>query len=287
MATVARTYDSGATLYLLLRADDHTIWSTVTSTLVTYAAGDIANYDITMTEQGACGYYYSGTLPNPANGWYRFDWRVRLTSAPLESDPCIGLQSAYWDGTRWWGQALAATGADLIVKTSTFALAIADAVADEELTLHTTAATVGKTLADAATATNLASVKTDTGTTLPAAIQAANTILDKLNTTLEADGTNSKFTVAALAQAPSGTGSTPAQIWGYTTRTVTSLPDIDGLTADKVFTALLATAAGKVAITDNGDGTSTAVFKKQNGTNTALTVIYTSAGARTSTPVIP
>jgi hypothetical protein len=119
------------------------------------------------------------------------------------------------------------------------------------------------------------------------AMQAAGTILASLNTTLEADGTNSKFTVAALAQAPSGTGSTPASIWGYATRTVTSLPDIDGLTADKVFTALLATAAGKVTVTDNGDGTSTAVFKKQNGTNTALTVIYTSAGARNTTPVIP
>ena len=50
------------------------------------------------------------------------------------------------------GYALSATGADLITKTSTFALALADAFCDEALSGHTTAGTVGKALSDAGSA---------------------------------------------------------------------------------------------------------------------------------------
>jgi hypothetical protein len=46
------------------------------------------------------------------------------------------------------GVALSATGADLIAKTSTFALAMADAVLDEATSGHTTAGTLGKAVAD-------------------------------------------------------------------------------------------------------------------------------------------
>jgi len=44
------------------------------------------------------------------------------------------------------GYVLSATGADLVLKTSTFALAMADAVCDEALSGHTTAGTVGAKL---------------------------------------------------------------------------------------------------------------------------------------------
>jgi hypothetical protein len=63
---------------------------------------------------------------------------------------------------------------------------------------------------------------------------------------------------------------------------------IDGLPAENVFAAILATAAGKVTITDNGDGTYTADFKRQNGTTTALSVTYNPAsGSRAVTGTIP
>jgi hypothetical protein len=68
----------------------------------------------------------------------------------------------------------------------------------------------------------------------------------------------------------------------------TTLPSIDGLDPEKVLAAVLATAAGKVTVTDNGDGTYTAVFKRQDGTTTALSVTYNPAtGTRAVTAAIP
>ena len=60
----------------------------------------------------------------------------------------IGTVSTVTTLSTWekMGYALSATGADLVLKTSTFALALADAVMDEPLAGHTTAGTVGKTL---------------------------------------------------------------------------------------------------------------------------------------------
>lgn len=65
-------------------------------------------------------------------------------------------------------------------------------------------------------------------------------------------------------------------------------PLIDGLDSEKVLAAVLATAAGKVTVTDNVDGTYTATFKRQDGSTTALSVTYNPAtGTRATTAVIP
>jgi hypothetical protein len=64
--------------------------------------------------------------------------------------------------------------------------------------------------------------------------------------------------------------------------------EIDGLAFEAVMAALLATAAVNVTVTDNGDGTYTATFKRQDGTTTALSVTYNPAtGTRAATAVIP
>jgi hypothetical protein len=62
---------------------------------------------------------------------------------------------------------------------------------------------------------------------------------------------------------------------------------IDSLNIDKHFKSLLAVTAGKVTVTDNGDGTSTYVFKQQDGATTELSVTTnnsTSARTATATP---
>jgi hypothetical protein len=76
--------------------------------------------------------------------------------------------------------------------------------------------------------------------------------------------------------------------WNGSSLVPIGLPTIDGLDPEKVLAAVLATAAGKVTVTDNGDGTYTAVFKRQDGTTTALSVTYNPAtGTRAATAVIP
>jgi hypothetical protein len=56
------------------------------------------------------------------------------------------------------GIALTATGADLVLKTSTFALAMADAVWDEVTAGHTTVSTTGKAIIDILGGSSAASI---------------------------------------------------------------------------------------------------------------------------------
>jgi hypothetical protein len=68
------------------------------------------------------------------------------------------------------------------------------------------------------------------------------------------------------------------------------LPDlaIDGVAFEKAMAALLATSAGRVALTTNNDGTITATFKRQDGSTTALVITYNPATfARSGTGTIP
>lgn len=62
---------------------------------------------------------------------------------------------------------------------------------------------------------------------------------------------------------------------------------IDGLTIPQILGMVAACFAGKVAVTDNGDGTKTLSFKQQDGTTEQLSVpITTATGARASTGTI-
>jgi hypothetical protein len=85
------------------------------------------------------------------------------------------------------GVALSATGADLIAKTSTFALAMADAVLDEATSGHTGAGTLSKAIIDALE---------DTGTTLPGLINLGVTA-----GTVHGVGTDTTTIVTHLAEA--------------------------------------------------------------------------------------
>lgn len=69
--------------------------------------------------------------------------------------------------------------------------------------------------------------RTLTAGTKDSEIDAIKVTTDKLDDTLQDNGGVFEFTIPALANAPSGTGSTPAQMWAYTTRTVTGFYSTD------------------------------------------------------------
>ena len=108
MATTSRTFDTGQTLYTLIRDSGVQIWNGTGLAFEAYTANNyVSGYaTLTGTEQGSCGYYFVVT-PSFDNGWYQFDWRMVTGAIPDEGDPSISLESSYWDGTRWFGRILA------------------------------------------------------------------------------------------------------------------------------------------------------------------------------------
>ena len=124
------------------------------------------------------------------------------------------------DGAELAGAAATAVGT-LTIPT---AADNADAVWDEAIADHVSAGSTGLALNSAGSAGD------PWATALPGAygagtagsiLSTVNTTTDKLDDTLEDDAGTYRFTENALEQAPSGTGSTPQQIWEYATRTIT------------------------------------------------------------------
>ncbi len=67
-----------------------------------------------------------------------------------------------------------------------------------------------------------------------------------------------------------------------------SLADTDGVTDSKLRELVLAAIAGTTSIVDNGDGTKTLTFYKQDGTTKLLNVTFnTTSGTHTSTTIDP
>jgi hypothetical protein len=94
------TFDSGKTVYFLIRSATATIWSTVANSLVTYATADYTNYDIAATEQGTASGYYTGDFPSAAApGVYSIVAKQQLGGSPAESDPTIAQGSEQWNGS--------------------------------------------------------------------------------------------------------------------------------------------------------------------------------------------
>lgn len=124
-----------------------------------------------------------------------------MTAAAAASDLGAEIATATWaNGTR-----TLTAGTNIAIPSVGD---IADAVLDEAMAGHTSAGTLGKAVAD---------ILEDTGTTLPGTLStiagyvdtevaAIKAVTDKVNTMLEADGGNSKFTSAALAETPVGEG---------------------------------------------------------------------------------
>lgn len=100
---------------------------------------------------------------------------------------------------------------------------ITDAVLDEALSGHTTAGTVGKVLGDLLD-----------GGRLDLLVDAIKLVTDHLATAIELNSGAYRFTVAALENAPSGTGSTPAALWGLAGAEPAGAPSATATMAQKL-----------------------------------------------------
>ena len=72
-------------------------------------------------------------------------------------------------------------------------------------------------------------------------------------------------------------------VWGHAGR---YLSDVDGVTDLSLREALLAYLAGKSDVVDNGDGTKTLTYKKQDGVTSKLQITFNNSGEFTATQVV-
>lgn len=92
---------TGSVVYAQVRSAMGTIWRTDTLVFEAYATASIANYAVTMTEQGTASGCYVGTFPTQIPvGVYSLTAFIRAGGAPAETDVLVGNQSTfYWTGT--------------------------------------------------------------------------------------------------------------------------------------------------------------------------------------------
>lgn len=93
-------FDSGKTVYFLVRSASSTIWNTASAALEAYQTANYADYDIAATEQGSASGFYVGNFPAAAApGVYSIVAKQQLGGSPAESDPTIGLGTEQWNGS--------------------------------------------------------------------------------------------------------------------------------------------------------------------------------------------
>ncbi|MDE2095641.1 MAG: hypothetical protein KGL39_00160 [Patescibacteria group bacterium] len=94
---------SGRTLYALIRGGSISpglIWQTTTNTFVNYATASLANYTISLTEQGTASNFYAGNFPTAiAPGTYSVIAKQQLGGSAAETDPTVGNGNVEWNGT--------------------------------------------------------------------------------------------------------------------------------------------------------------------------------------------
>jgi len=183
MATLKLINDTDLTLYTILRDADLLLWNTDGEEMEAYDSENYADYVIEATEQGDTGLYYVVTPAELPVGIYSADWRLQAGDDPAESDFCIGLHSAYWDGANWfsdWAIKLVES-ASPITNSPEAKIAAAKAAAEAVDTL--TKADGDGDLAEVAS--NVA----ETLATMPSAATIAAAVWDATTRTLSSFGT--------------------------------------------------------------------------------------------------
>jgi hypothetical protein len=91
---------SGSTVYAQVfnRANGQ-IWNTSLAAFQAYATANIANYAITMTEQGVASGIFLGNFPAAAAGSYSVVVRTRAGGSPAETDTPIAAGPIEWTGS--------------------------------------------------------------------------------------------------------------------------------------------------------------------------------------------
>lgn len=88
---------SGSSIYAIIRNSSNQIWQPTTSTFVTEVDGDFANYPISLTEQGATG-FFSADFPTAIteSGVYLI---AIYKGAGSEADPFVSGGTINWNGS--------------------------------------------------------------------------------------------------------------------------------------------------------------------------------------------
>lgn len=90
---------SGITAYAMIRNRVGQIWNTAGSAFEAYNAANIADYDISLTEQGSSGMYV-GNFPTAISaGIYSIVAKRQIGGSPAESDPSFANGDLQWNGT--------------------------------------------------------------------------------------------------------------------------------------------------------------------------------------------
>lgn len=91
-----QAWTASGTLYALIRNQSGEVYQTTTSTFVTWADADIANYAIAMV---ASGRVHFGDFPAVTAGVFDVFICLRAGGSPAITDAFISQGQIYWDGT--------------------------------------------------------------------------------------------------------------------------------------------------------------------------------------------
>lgn len=90
---------TGWTVYALVRNTVGQPYRTDTQAFGDYVTAQLANYAISLTEQGTASQYYVGTMPAVAAGVYTLTLYRQSGASPAEGDTVVGHGSIEWDGS--------------------------------------------------------------------------------------------------------------------------------------------------------------------------------------------
>ena len=97
---VAQSYQTGKTLYFVLRNRESQPWHTLSGNFQAYQTANFENYDIAMTEQGTASAMFVGTFPAaiPA-GAYLVEVKEQTGGSVAETDPTVQHGRFDWNGS--------------------------------------------------------------------------------------------------------------------------------------------------------------------------------------------
>lgn len=107
--------DVTGTYYAVLRNTIGQIWNTSGVAFETYQTANLAQYVISLTEQGTASQYYSGNLPSSlAAGEYHCIAYMQIGGSPSEGDILVGTVEFHWNGSKCIPRSQAALGTNYL-----------------------------------------------------------------------------------------------------------------------------------------------------------------------------
>lgn len=92
-------YSANKTLYFIVRNSIGQVWNTSALVFQAYVTASLANYTVSMTEQGTASAFYTGNFPSTISaGVYSIVAKQQLAGAAAETDPIAGAGDYQWNG---------------------------------------------------------------------------------------------------------------------------------------------------------------------------------------------